>query len=90
MIRQGLPITIEWLGTLQLTYELGAINTSSPITILPTTVALIPIHTSSPIIGAPLPFPSILLTDDYASVQINVAANFCIWINCDAKGVPYI
>ena len=41
----------------QLTYEFGAINISSPIVILPTIVAFMPIQTSLPMVGAPFRVP---------------------------------
>lgn len=53
----GFPSTILLLGISQLTYEFGAINTLSPIVILPTNVAFIPIQTSLPIVGTPFRVP---------------------------------
>lgn len=54
---QGLPYTTECGGMSVLTNELGAIITSSPIVIFPTTTAPTPIHTLLPIMGVPFRFP---------------------------------
>ena len=53
----GFPKTTLWLGTSQFTKVLGAINTSSPIWICPIIVALTPIQTSLPMMGAPFLLP---------------------------------
>ena len=57
----GFPITTECDGTSKLTKVLGAINTSSPIVTLPTTVEFALIHTRLPIVGTPFRFPLISL-----------------------------
>ena len=82
IILPGFPITIEWSGTSKLTYELGAIKTSFPILILPTITALVPIHTSLPIIGVPflLPLFSCPIVTPTAILQLSpiIALGFII------------
>lgn len=56
-ITQGLPNTTECEGIFTFTKLFGAISTSSPMVIFPTTAELIPIQTLSPIIGQPFREP---------------------------------
>ena len=71
---QGLPNTIEWLGTSQLTYLFGAIKTSSLIFILPTIVAFIPIQTSLPITGVPCLPTQIRLSNENTTMYVYIYA----------------
>jgi hypothetical protein len=56
----GFPITRQLEGTEMLTNALGAIITLSPILILPTITALVPIQTLLPIFGVPMFFPRLV------------------------------
>lgn len=53
----GFPMTTDDEGTSKLTNAPGAISASSPTRMLPTTIAYVPIHTRSPIVGAPFLLP---------------------------------
>ncbi len=53
MILAGLPKQILCEGTSKLIYELGATITSLPIVTIPIMAAFAPIHTLSPMQGAP-------------------------------------
>lgn len=57
MILAGLPATTALSGTSKFTKESGAINASLPILIFPTTTALAPMTTLSPIVGLPCLLP---------------------------------
>lgn len=57
MIFPGLPITIEFSGTLKLTKAPGAISTSLPMVMFPITIEFAKMQQLFPILGVPhVPF----------------------------------